>query len=162
MPVRADGVRLAHGSRDTYCVNAPAYRAASRRIVTAPAERYGAHPATAMWHVHNEYGIRGRLDVGGGVERAGGELVQLSLVQVRQCGSGDLALGDQLSKVNRHNPCKPVSTRRNQANGDILRPPDGTDIRKSVMGSPPASLLRARDRLAKGLTWFSIPADGAC
>ncbi|MEV4017270.1 beta-galactosidase [Nonomuraea angiospora] len=56
MPVRADGVRLAHGSRDTYCVNAPAYRAASRRIVTALAERYGAHPATAMWHVHNEYG----------------------------------------------------------------------------------------------------------
>lgn len=56
MPVRADGTRLTHGSRDTYCVNAPAYRAASRRIATALAERYGAHPATAMWHVHNEYG----------------------------------------------------------------------------------------------------------
>lgn len=56
MPVRADGVRLSHGSRDTYCVNAPAYREASRRIVTALAERYGGHPATAMWHVHNEYG----------------------------------------------------------------------------------------------------------
>ncbi|SDH57963.1 beta-galactosidase [Nonomuraea jiangxiensis] len=56
MPVRADGVRLVHGSRDTYCVNAPAYRAASRRVVTALAERYGAHPATVMWHVHNEYG----------------------------------------------------------------------------------------------------------
>ncbi|MFC4122947.1 beta-galactosidase [Nonomuraea zeae] len=56
MPVRADGTRLTHGSRDTYCVNVPAYRAASRRIATALAERYGAHPATVMWHVHNEYG----------------------------------------------------------------------------------------------------------
>ncbi|GAA3591349.1 beta-galactosidase [Nonomuraea rosea] len=62
MPVRADGTRLTHGSRDTYCVNAPAYRAASRGIATALAERYGAHPATVMWHVHNEYGTTCHCD----------------------------------------------------------------------------------------------------
>jgi beta-galactosidase len=56
LPVNRDGVRLTHGSRDTYCVSAPAYRAASVRIATELARRYAGHPALAMWHVHNEYG----------------------------------------------------------------------------------------------------------
>ncbi|ROT31119.1 beta-galactosidase [Micromonospora sp. HM5-17] len=56
LPVTADGVRLSHGSRDTYCASAPAYRAAARRIATALAQRYADHPALALWHVHNEYG----------------------------------------------------------------------------------------------------------
>ncbi|MEU4769380.1 beta-galactosidase [Actinosynnema sp. NPDC023794] len=55
LPVTADGVRLVHGSRDTYCLAAPAYRDAARRIASALAERYGSHPAVALWHVHNEY-----------------------------------------------------------------------------------------------------------
>ncbi|MEV6237597.1 beta-galactosidase [Lentzea sp. NPDC051838] len=55
MPVTPEGVRLSHGSRDTYCLTAPAYRAAARRIAGALAQRYGDHPAVAMWHVHNEY-----------------------------------------------------------------------------------------------------------
>jgi beta-galactosidase len=56
MPVTREGVRLTHGSRDTYCVNAPAYRAASVRIASELANRYGSHPALRLWHVHNEYG----------------------------------------------------------------------------------------------------------
>ncbi len=56
LPVRADGVRLSHGSRDTYAVSAPAYRAAARRIARLLAERYGSHPRLRGWHVHNEYG----------------------------------------------------------------------------------------------------------
>ena len=56
MPVTAEGVRLTHGSRDTYCVNAPAYRAASVRVAAALAARYAGHPALRLWHVHNEYG----------------------------------------------------------------------------------------------------------
>ncbi|MBB6118344.1 beta-galactosidase [Nocardiopsis algeriensis] len=56
MPVGAEGTRLVHGSRDTYDVCAPAYRQASVRITRALAERYGDHPALALWHVHNEYG----------------------------------------------------------------------------------------------------------
>ncbi|WP_035839721.1 beta-galactosidase [Kitasatospora azatica] len=55
MPVTPEGTRLTHGSRDTYCVAAPAYRLAARRIAGALAERYGDHPALALWHVHNEY-----------------------------------------------------------------------------------------------------------
>jgi beta-galactosidase len=56
MPVTRDGVRLTHGSRDTYCVNAPAYREASMRIAGELAARYAGHPAIRLWHVHNEYG----------------------------------------------------------------------------------------------------------
>jgi beta-galactosidase len=56
LPVTAQGVRLTHGSRDTYCASAPAYRAAARRIAAALADRYADHPGLAMWHVHNEYG----------------------------------------------------------------------------------------------------------
>jgi beta-galactosidase len=56
LPVGRDGVRLSHGSRDTYCVSAPAYRASCDRIATELARRYAGHPALAMWHVHNEYG----------------------------------------------------------------------------------------------------------
>ncbi|WP_331730588.1 beta-galactosidase [Streptomyces sp. NBC_01174] len=55
MPVTAEGAGLVHGSRDTYCLAAPAYRRAARGIATALAARYGEHPAVALWHVHNEY-----------------------------------------------------------------------------------------------------------
>jgi beta-galactosidase len=56
MPVTREGTTLAHGSRDTYCVAAPAYRRAAARITGELARRYGHHPAVALWHVHNEYG----------------------------------------------------------------------------------------------------------
>lgn len=56
LPVTREGVRLTHGSRDTYCASAPAYRQACRRLVGSLAGRYASHPALAMWHVHNEYG----------------------------------------------------------------------------------------------------------
>ena len=56
MPVRPDGTRLWHGSRDTYCAAAPAYRRAARRMADELGRRYSGHPALAMWHVHNEYG----------------------------------------------------------------------------------------------------------
>ncbi|MGW4637124.1 beta-galactosidase [Sphaerisporangium sp. NPDC004334] len=55
LPVGPDGARLTHGSRDTYCLAAPAYRRASRRIAAALAQRFGDHPAVVLWHVHNEY-----------------------------------------------------------------------------------------------------------
>ena len=56
MPVTREGTRLVHGSRDTYCAAAPAYRQAARQIAGALARRYAGHPALALWHVHNEYG----------------------------------------------------------------------------------------------------------
>ncbi|MGC4889779.1 beta-galactosidase [Micromonospora sp. DT227] len=62
MPVTADGVRLHHGSRDTYCAAAPAYRTAARTIAEVLATRYAHHPALALWHVHNEYGTTCHCD----------------------------------------------------------------------------------------------------
>jgi beta-galactosidase len=56
LPVTTDGVRLTHGSRDTYCACAPAYRSAAAGIARVLAERYHDHPALVLWHVHNEYG----------------------------------------------------------------------------------------------------------
>jgi len=56
LPTTREGVRLVHGSRDTYNPAAPAYRAAAAAVARALAERYGAHPAIRAWHLHNEYG----------------------------------------------------------------------------------------------------------
>ncbi|GGP61922.1 beta-galactosidase [Streptomyces calvus] len=57
LPVTADGVRLEFGSRGAICHSNADYRAAAANITTRLAERYADHPALAMWHVHNEYGV---------------------------------------------------------------------------------------------------------
>ncbi|MFG2573916.1 beta-galactosidase [Streptomyces sp. NPDC048481] len=57
LPVTADGVRYEFGSRGAICHSNADYRAAAADITTRLAERYAGHPALAMWHVHNEYGV---------------------------------------------------------------------------------------------------------
>ena len=54
--VSREGTVLGFGSRGMAGPSSPAYRAATVRITTALAQRYGRHPALALWHVHNEYG----------------------------------------------------------------------------------------------------------
>jgi beta-galactosidase len=44
------------GSRRHYCFSHQGYRAQSRRITQALAERYGGHPALVGWQTDNEYG----------------------------------------------------------------------------------------------------------
>ena len=56
LPVTRDGQRLGIGARESFCPSSPDYRRAAVRIAGALAERYGDHPALALWHVHNEYG----------------------------------------------------------------------------------------------------------
>ena len=56
LPVRADGVRLSHGSRQEYCPTSPVYRDRATALTEKLALRYGKHPALAAWHVNNEYG----------------------------------------------------------------------------------------------------------
>lgn len=56
MPVDADGVRLEFGSRQGFCPSSPVWRAAVAEMTTTMAQRYGQHPALAMWHASNEYG----------------------------------------------------------------------------------------------------------
>ena len=55
-PVTRDGKRLSYGSRQHYCPNSIDYRRKATALVRRLAERYGGHPALAMWHVNNEYG----------------------------------------------------------------------------------------------------------
>jgi beta-galactosidase len=52
----ANGRPRRFGSRRHYSFSSETYRAECTRIVTALAERYGAHPAVAAWQTDNEYG----------------------------------------------------------------------------------------------------------
>lgn len=56
LPVREDGVQLWPGSRQQYCPSSPIYREYATRLVEKLADRYGEHPALALWHIGNEYG----------------------------------------------------------------------------------------------------------
>ncbi len=53
------GRRHDFGARRNICYNAPAYRAAARRLTAAIAERYGADPRVAGFPVDNEIGHEG-------------------------------------------------------------------------------------------------------
>lgn len=54
--VDANGRRRRHGSRRHACVNHPAYRDYSRRIVRQMAERYGRSDHIVGWQIDNEFG----------------------------------------------------------------------------------------------------------
>ncbi|MFV0286865.1 MAG: beta-galactosidase [Demequina sp.] len=55
LPMDATGVRLGFGSRQQYCPSSPVYRERSRALAAVLADRFGHHPAVAMWHIGNEY-----------------------------------------------------------------------------------------------------------
>ncbi len=52
--VRADGVRMNHGSREQADWSSPVYRAYVEKVVAKMAERYGSNPAVAGWQIDNE------------------------------------------------------------------------------------------------------------
>ncbi|MCC2030771.1 beta-galactosidase [Microbacterium allomyrinae] len=52
-----EGTVMGFGARGMASHSSLAYREAIVRIASALAERYGAHPAVVLWHVHNEYGV---------------------------------------------------------------------------------------------------------
>ncbi|MDR1450406.1 MAG: beta-galactosidase [Propionibacteriaceae bacterium] len=54
--VRADGVRLSHGSRQGWCPSSAAYKDAALELAEQVAGRYAGHPALALWHISNELG----------------------------------------------------------------------------------------------------------
>lgn len=56
LAVDARGQARRFGSRRHYCFSHQGYRAECTRIVTALAERYGAHAAIVAWQTDNEYG----------------------------------------------------------------------------------------------------------
>jgi beta-galactosidase len=56
LPQTREGNRLWPGGRQAFCPSSEDYRAAATALAQALADRFGEHPALAMWHVHNEYG----------------------------------------------------------------------------------------------------------
>ncbi|MGC0251437.1 beta-galactosidase [Pseudactinotalea sp. Z1748] len=56
LPELADGTVLYPGSRQAYSVSSPVFRDYALRMTRAMAQRYGNHPALAVWHVDNELG----------------------------------------------------------------------------------------------------------
>lgn len=54
-PVRSDGTRLWHGSRQAYCPSSTVFTEHAVALASEMARRYHDHPALAMWHVSNEY-----------------------------------------------------------------------------------------------------------
>ncbi|WP_454048958.1 beta-galactosidase [Cellulomonas sp. Marseille-Q8402] len=70
LPVDRQGHVLDQGGRQAWSPSAEVYRTHSLRLVERMAERYGQHPALALWHVSNELGCHngrsyGELDAQG-------------------------------------------------------------------------------------------------
>jgi len=61
LPVVEDGTTRYPGGRQAWCPSSPVYRTAALALVEKVAERYGAHPAVALWHVSNELGCHNAL-----------------------------------------------------------------------------------------------------
>ncbi len=55
LPVDDKGIRMAYGSRQTFCPTNATFRAFCRDISERMAQRYGKHPYLAAWHINNEY-----------------------------------------------------------------------------------------------------------
>jgi beta-galactosidase len=56
LPQAADGTIAWPGGRQAWCPSSPVFREKALALVTAMVDRYGSHPALALWHVSNELG----------------------------------------------------------------------------------------------------------
>ncbi|POH72105.1 beta-galactosidase [Arthrobacter glacialis] len=56
LPKVEDGTRRYPGGRQAFCPSSPIYRHHAALLVEQVAQRYGSHPAVALWHVSNEIG----------------------------------------------------------------------------------------------------------
>ncbi len=61
LPQAADGTIAWPGGRQAWCPSSPVFREKALALVAATVERYGAHPAVALWHVSNELGCHNAL-----------------------------------------------------------------------------------------------------
>lgn len=61
LPMVEDGTRRYPGGRQAFCPSSPIYRVHAAAVVEAVAQRYGSHPALALWHVSNEIGCHNAL-----------------------------------------------------------------------------------------------------
>ncbi len=57
LPIDRYGQQVRFGGRRHYSPNSPALHEATRRIVTALADRFGDHPSVIGWQIDNEYSL---------------------------------------------------------------------------------------------------------
>ncbi|MFF5077502.1 beta-galactosidase [Actinoplanes sp. NPDC000266] len=61
LPMAADGTRRYPGGRQAWCPSSPVFREHALALTEQVAQRYGRHPALALWHVSNELGCHNAL-----------------------------------------------------------------------------------------------------
>ncbi|MEU4557182.1 beta-galactosidase [Actinoplanes sp. NPDC023936] len=61
LPAAADGTIRFPGGRQAWCPSSPVFREKAFALVERVAQRYGSHPAVALWHVSNELGCHNAL-----------------------------------------------------------------------------------------------------
>jgi beta-galactosidase len=61
LPQSIDGTTRFPGGRQAHCPSSPVFRERALALVERVAERYGSHPAVALWHVSNELGCHNAL-----------------------------------------------------------------------------------------------------
>ncbi|MCI4656944.1 beta-galactosidase [Cryobacterium zhongshanensis] len=61
LPETEDGSIRYPGGRQAWCPSSPVFREHALALVEKVAERYGRHPAIALWHVSNELGCHNAL-----------------------------------------------------------------------------------------------------
>ena len=61
LPEMEDGSTRFPGGRQAWCPSSPVFRTHALALVEKVAERYGKHPAIALWHVSNELGCHNAL-----------------------------------------------------------------------------------------------------
>ncbi|GIF16225.1 beta-galactosidase [Actinoplanes teichomyceticus] len=61
LPAAADGTTRFPGGRQAWCPSSQIFRDRAYALVRQVAERYGDHPALALWHVSNELGCHNAL-----------------------------------------------------------------------------------------------------
>ncbi|WP_147915450.1 beta-galactosidase [Ruania zhangjianzhongii] len=70
LPRTAEGVVLNQGGRQAYAPSSTVYRDYAVKMAKAMAERYGEHPALALWHIDNEIGCHTPHDFSESATRA--------------------------------------------------------------------------------------------
>ncbi|TFD76020.1 beta-galactosidase [Cryobacterium fucosi] len=61
LPMTEDGTTRYPGGRQAWCPSSAVFRERAIALVEKVAERYGRHPAIALWHVSNELGCHNSL-----------------------------------------------------------------------------------------------------
>lgn len=70
LPRTAEGIPLSQGARQSYSPSSTVYRDYAIKMAKAIAERYGQHPALALWHIDNEIGCHVPHDYSESAQRA--------------------------------------------------------------------------------------------